>query len=101
MGLSLRRRQPVDAQRIRRADGTGPQLGCGKDSWHVEVCHCLPETPVDKALLAAGRLANPHGQAVFFGKIHVFYNAMQAVAHAQFKLPRNLGTHTSFALANQ
>lgn len=42
MSLSLRRRQPVDAQRIRRADGTGPQLGCGKDSWHVEVCH-FPE----------------------------------------------------------
>jgi hypothetical protein len=47
---------------------------------------------VDEALLAAGRLANPHGQAVFFGKIHVFHNAMQAVAHARFKLPRNLGT---------
>jgi hypothetical protein len=35
---------------------------------------------VDKTLLAAGRLANPHGQAVFFGRIHVFHNAMQAVA---------------------
>jgi hypothetical protein len=53
---------------------------------------------VDKALLAASRLANPHGQAVFFGKIHVFHNAMQ-VAHAQFKLPRNLGTPQQTALS--
>jgi hypothetical protein len=45
---------------------------------------------VDKALLAAGRSANPHGQAVFFRKLHVFHNTMQAVAHAQFKLPRAL-----------
>jgi hypothetical protein len=52
----------------------------------------LPENPVDEALLAAGRLANPHGQAVFLEKLHVLCNASQAVAHAQFKLPTRLAT---------
>jgi hypothetical protein len=47
---------------------------------------------VDKALLAAGRLANPHGQAVLFEKNDVFPNASQAVAHARFNVPRGPAT---------
>jgi hypothetical protein len=50
---------------------------------------------VDEALLAAGRLANQHGQAVSFGKIHVFHNAMQAGTRAVQVAKKSGHTHLS------
>jgi hypothetical protein len=42
-----------------------------------------PRTPVDETLLAAGRLANPHGQAVFSEKSTSFAVASQAEWHTR------------------
>jgi hypothetical protein len=56
-------------------------------------CATCPRSPVEEALLAVGRLANPHRQAVFFQKIPRLSQMRRKVAHAQFKLPRKLATH--------
>jgi hypothetical protein len=58
-------------------------------------CATCPRTRVEEALLAVGRSANPHGQAVCFGLVHVLCKASQAVAHAPIELLKTLAAHES------